>query len=200
MSMFYTGATGVGTGPHLDFRVYDVGAETYVDPTAFTDVLRVDGNPLVDQFRMTSGYGPRRAPTIGASTMHRGLDYATPEGTAVEVLGGNLLSTFEDKGGGIMSQYGIMRDGKPYDVLLLHGSRNNPVTADGAVMYGADSIPEVMTAGAANTEARKVSKEKAQNYSSMSKAEINKEYDRLRSTDPAAAKTEGMKMHKAFFK
>ena len=80
MSMFYTGNTGVGTGPHLDFRVYDVTAGDYVNPSDFVDVLQVDGNPLSSQFQMTSGYGPRRAPTAGASTFHRGLDYATPEG------------------------------------------------------------------------------------------------------------------------
>ena len=42
-------------------------------------------------------------------------------------------------------------------------------------------------------------KEKAQEYSKMSKAEMNAAYDQLRSSDPAKARTEGMKMHKAFF-
>ena len=46
-------------------------------------------------------------------------------------------------------------------------------------------------------------KEKAQDllesYKDMSKAKLNQEYDKLRSTDPAKARTEGMKMHKAFF-
>ncbi len=33
MSMFYTGATVVGTGPHLDWSVsMTLGAETYVAP------------------------------------------------------------------------------------------------------------------------------------------------------------------------
>ena len=63
MATFITGATGIGTGPHLDFRVYDVAANKYLNPTDFTDVLQVGGKPLIDQFEMTSGYGPRAAPT-----------------------------------------------------------------------------------------------------------------------------------------
>jgi len=42
-------------------------------------------------------------------------------------------------------------------------------------------------------------KERAQNYAEMSKAEINSLYDKIRNEDPAKARTEGMKMHKAFF-
>lgn len=132
MGTFYTGATGIGSGPHLDFRIYDVAAGDYVNPSGFTDVLSVGGKPLVDQFRMTSGFGKRDAPVPGASTMHKGLDYATPEGTAIDVVGGKFLTTFPDEKGGRMSQYALRRDGKDYDVLLLHGSDKNPILSDAA--------------------------------------------------------------------
>ena len=46
---------------------------------------------------------------------------------------------------------------------------------------------------------RAEAKERAQEYSKMSKADMNAAYDQLRSSDPAKARTEGMKMHKAFF-
>ena len=46
----------------------------------------------------------------------------------------------------------------------------------------------------------KEAKTRAQEYSKMSKAEMNAAYDKLRAEDPAKARTEGMKMHKAFFK
>ena len=131
MATFLTGNTGRGSGPHLDFRVFDVNAGDYVNPTGFTDLLMVDGKPLTEQFRMTSGFGPRKAPVPGASTYHLGLDYATPTGTKVEVKGGKLISTYDGGSGGVMSQIGVMRDGKPYDVLLLHGSENNPITSSG---------------------------------------------------------------------
>ena len=79
MATFYTGATGRGTGPHLDFRVFDVEKGDYVNPTGFSDILQVGGKPLTEQFQMTSGFGPRQAPVAGASTYHLGLDYGTHE-------------------------------------------------------------------------------------------------------------------------
>ena len=42
-------------------------------------------------------------------------------------------------------------------------------------------------------------KERAQNYAKMSKNELDSLYDKMRSEDPALARVEGMKMHKAFF-
>ena len=42
-------------------------------------------------------------------------------------------------------------------------------------------------------------KERAQEYSKMSKADMNSAYDKLRKEDPAKARIEGMKMHIAFF-
>lgn len=49
------------------------------------------------------------------------------------------------------------------------------------------------------TKAQVDAKTRAQEYSKMSKAEMDAAYDKLRSSDPAKAKIEGMKMHKAFF-
>ena len=46
---------------------------------------------------------------------------------------------------------------------------------------------------------RSSAKERATNYSKMSAADINAEYDRIRSDDPNKAATEGMMMHKAYF-
>ena len=132
MATFYTGASGIGTGPHLDFRIWDVDKGSYIDPSGFTDVLSVDGKPLTDQFNMTDGYGPRPVPTPGASSNHQGIDYATPTGTPVQVKGGKFITTFNDKRGGRMSQYGIQRDGKNYDVLLLHGNDQNTILSDAA--------------------------------------------------------------------
>lgn len=144
MATFYTGATGVGTGPHLDFRVYDVSTGSYVNPSAFTDILQVNGRPLASQYKLTSGYGARKAPTAGASTFHRGLDFATPVGTPVTVVGGKYLTTFKDPGGGVMSQYAFERGGRPYEAILLHGSEQNKVLSTGAVTDYAD-VPSTPT-------------------------------------------------------
>ena len=42
-------------------------------------------------------------------------------------------------------------------------------------------------------------KTRAKAYADMSKSEMNAAYDKLRAEDPAKARVEGMKMHKAFF-
>ena len=121
---FVTGNTGIGTGEHLDMRVYDPSIGDYVDPTGYQDALTVDGGiPIRRKFAMTSGYGPRRAPVAGASTFHKGLDFATPSGTAISVRGGRYLrSWWDDGGGGVVTSYRLP-DGK--ELRLLHGSKEN---------------------------------------------------------------------------
>ena len=42
--------------------------------------------------RLTSGFGPRSAPTAGASTYHRALDWAVPTGTSVYASSGGVVS------------------------------------------------------------------------------------------------------------
>ena len=42
--------------------------------------------------RQTSGYGKRKAPTKGASTNHRAIDWATPTGTAIWASSGGTVS------------------------------------------------------------------------------------------------------------
>jgi hypothetical protein len=152
MAVFYTGATGVGSGPHLDFRVYDPEKGDYVDPRGFETILRVGGKPLTEQYRMTSGYGPRNTGIPGASRFHKGLDYATPENTPVEVVGGRYMTTFRDKGGGIMSQYAFERDGKTYEALLLHGSPKNQVLTGAAVDSANFAPPPVQTSTPSSEE------------------------------------------------
>ena len=132
MAQFVTGNTGRSTGPHLDFRVYNPSTSKYENPSAYTSRLSVGGNPF--DYRVTSGFGPRNAPTAGASTDHKGIDYATPVGTTIDIEGGKHMSTFKDPGGGgIMSQYLINTDDGPRELLFLHGSDGNKITAEGAL-------------------------------------------------------------------
>lgn len=48
--------------------------------------------PLDGNFRISSGFGPRRAPTAGASTFHKGVDLAAPTGTPVRATKGGKVS------------------------------------------------------------------------------------------------------------
>ena len=201
MAQFTTGSSGVGTGAHLDFRVFNPATGKYEDPSGYTDRITVGGKPF--NYAVTSGRGMRTHPVHGDQRMHEGIDYATPEGTVLDI-DGRHLSTWDDKGGGRMSQYAINTDDGVRELLFLHGNDDNKVTGTGAVTdYNFDDLPsvsapstaEVVTSDSAQAEA----KERAQNYAEMSKSQINAEYDRLRQSDPAAAADEGMKMHKAFF-
>lgn len=57
--------------------------------------------PLDGNFRISSGFGPRRAPTAGASTFHKGVDLAAPTGTPVRAVkpGRISISTHQTSGG-----------------------------------------------------------------------------------------------------
>lgn len=132
MATFYTGNTGGSTGPHLDFRVYDPKTGKYEDPGAYTSYLTSGGKPF--NFDVTSGFGMRTHPIHGDQRMHNGIDYATPSGTGIDIKGGKLLSTWNDKGGGgVMSQYLVQTANGPREFLMLHGSEDNPLTGTSAV-------------------------------------------------------------------
>ena len=159
MASFYTGNSGRSTGEHLDFRIWDVEKGSYVDPRGFTNVMTVGGKPLTDQFGVTSGYGMRNHPVSGGQKMHHGIDYGTPTGTKVDIAG-TYLTTFNDKGGGITSQYAFTgEDGRKYEALLMHGSDQNTILSDAAITGGmAKSQPK---------PARVEAKTKAQEYEKL---------------------------------
>jgi hypothetical protein len=188
MASFYTGNTGRSKGPHLDFRVWDVDGGGYIDPTSFASHLSSGGKGL-DQFTMTSPYGADRGDYI-----HKGVDYATELGTKIDV-DGSFLTTFNDKGGGITNQYAIERDGKKYELLLMHGNDQNTVLSDAAITNGLAATNKTTP-----TPARSEAKAKAQDYKNMSASQLNAEYDRLRAgKDVNAAQAAGLAMHKAHF-
>lgn len=109
------------TGAHLDVRVLKDGQ--YINPEIARSVLKdlyVGGKPLYSEsggqwnpaYTITSRFGPRTAPTAGASTYHRGVDYGVPAGTALEWRGGGTYKPGEG--------YGLIETGGPYQIKLLH--------------------------------------------------------------------------------
>lgn len=72
-------------------------------------------NPLPGA-RLSSGFGPRKAPTAGASTDHKGLDFAAPNGTPIRAAGAGRVTFVGSKrgwgntieishGGGLLTRY-----------------------------------------------------------------------------------------------
>ena len=202
MASFFTGNSGSSTGEHLDFRVYDPRKKSYVDPTRFQSYMQVGGKSLADQYSVTSNYGMRDHPTKGGRKMHHGIDYGTPTDTEVTITGGKYLTTWDDKGGGgITNQYGITdENGDAYEILLMHGSNKNKILSDSAVTNGQPLGASTDTgANPGDTPSpASTAKERAKNYSEMSKSEMNAAYDAMRS-DPNKASQEGLAMHKAHF-
>lgn len=113
------------TGAHLDVRVVKDGE--YVNPEFARSILQnlyVGGKPLYSQKNgawqaahpITSGFGPRTAPTAGASTFHRGIDIGVGAGTPLEWRGGGQYRY--DKGYGVIETTDT--SGRPYTIKLLH--------------------------------------------------------------------------------
>ena len=192
MATFYTGNTGRSTGPHLDFRVWDVNKGGYTDPSRFTDRMMVGDKKLTDMFSVTSPYGADRG-----SYIHQGIDYATPVGTGISITGGNYLGTFNDKGGGITSQYGITDDdGNPYEILLMHGNKDNKITMSGANTSG-KPVTQNNVSDAPKSEGGTATP--APKEFTTPEA-INAEYDRMRMAgDIGSAEEFGMKKWKEMF-
>ena len=198
MATFYTGNSGRSTGPHLDFRVWSHATQGYVDPTGFSSYV-TSGDGGLDQFTQTSPYGADRG-----SYIHEGVDYATEVGTPINV-NGKYLTTWDDKGGGgITNQYEIEHDGGKYDILLMHGNKNNKILSQSAVTDGVSlssftppETPQQSDGTPKPAQVEAVTRTKA--YKDMNKTEMNSAYDAMRKDDPAKAALEGKKMHRAFF-
>ena len=121
------------TGAHLDVRVLKDGK--YINPETIRSLLTrlkigKERKPLWQQqgstwkpaAPITSGFGPRVAPTAGASTYHPAHDYGLGAGTQLAWEG---PGTFTPNRG-----YGSIKttdaQGTPYEIKLLHTKGGKP--------------------------------------------------------------------------
>jgi len=121
------------TGAHLDVRVLKDGK--YINPETIRSLLTrlkvgKERKPLWQQqgstwkpaAPITSGFGPRVAPTAGASTYHPAHDYGVGAGTPLAWEG---PGTFTPNRG-----YGSIKttdaQGTPYEIKLLHTKGGKP--------------------------------------------------------------------------
>tara|TARA_Y100000766_G_C18848249_1_gene576828 strand:+ start:610 stop:1245 length:636 start_codon:yes stop_codon:yes gene_type:complete len=191
----YRRDTMATSGDHLDVRIipqYGPDKGKRIDPSTRPNLLnRIvigdDRKPL-SSFTMTSGYGPRDTGIPGASKFHKGLDYAIGSGNKIFLEGGS--GYFSQNGVGVAT----IKDAEnnPYEIEFYHTDVGES-TMDATPMPGGGG-----STGGGNKPAQAKAKEKAKAYQDMSKSEMDSAYDAMRS-DPAKAKTEGMKMHEAYF-
>lgn len=117
------------TGAHLDVRVWDPGANKYLNPETIRSLLtrlkvgknrtplwQQKGDDWVSSFPITSGYGSRSAPTEGASTFHPANDYGVPGGTELAWEGPGKFKPGKGYGEIETTDAG----GRPFVVKLLH--------------------------------------------------------------------------------
>jgi len=121
------------TGAHLDVRVLKDGK--YINPETIRSLLTrlkvgKERTPLWQQqgsewkpaAPITSGFGPRVAPTAGASTYHAAHDYGLGAGTPLAWEGPGTFTP--GKGYGTIKTTDAQ--GNPYEIKLLHTKGGKP--------------------------------------------------------------------------
>lgn len=130
-----SGKSGIGTGPHLDVR-YGGSMSGQKVSNEHLARLQAGGKPL-SSYKISSNYGPRKAPTKGASSFHKGIDFSMPEGTPIttNVAVKDIKSWYDSKGGGYVSEV-IFEDG--VSLKLLHQSPSMQSKVKSGASKGSD--------------------------------------------------------------
>jgi hypothetical protein len=143
------------TGAHLDVRVLKDGK--YINPETIRSLLTrlkvgKERKPLWQQqgatwkpaAPITSGFGPRSAPTAGASTYHPAHDYGLGAGTPLAWEGSGTFTP----GKGYGSIKTTDPQGNPYEIKLLHTKGGKPSqVASTAQVPAQAATPAAATAG-----------------------------------------------------
>lgn len=130
-----SGNSGIGTGAHLDVR-YGGSLSGQKVSNEHLARLKAADKPL-SSFRVSSNYGPRKAPTAGASSFHKGIDFAMPVGTPIttNVAVKDVQTAYDPKGGGYYSTV-TFEDGVV--LKLLHQSPKMQGKVKGGASKGSD--------------------------------------------------------------
>ncbi|MFW1838650.1 tape measure protein [Acinetobacter gyllenbergii] len=130
-----SGNSGIGTGAHLDVRYGGSMSGQRVSNEHLARLKAAD-KPL-SSYRVSSDYGPRKAPTKGASSFHKGIDFAMPVGTPIttNVAVKDVQTAYDSKGGGYYSTV-TFEDGVV--LKLLHQSPSMQGKVKGGASKGSD--------------------------------------------------------------
>ena len=77
--------------------------------------------PIPDSTRITSRFGPRKAPVAGASNYHKGVDVGAPKGTPIIAAAGGtvVISTYHYSAG----NYVMINHGNGVYTVYMHASK-----------------------------------------------------------------------------
>ena len=93
------------------------GAVDYYDPKGRSARKALMKTP-VDGARLSSGYGKRRHPILGYTTMHRGVDFAAPSGTPIMAAGDGVVERASRYGA--YGKYVRIRHNRTYKTVYAH--------------------------------------------------------------------------------
>ena len=128
-----SGNSGIGTGAHLDVRY---GGSRDGQKVSAEHIARLQaGGKSLSSYRVSSDYGQRKAPTAGASSFHKGIDFAMPVGTPIttKVAVKDVKTAYDSKGGGYYSTV-TFEDGVV--LKLLHQSPSMQSKVKGGASTG----------------------------------------------------------------
>ncbi|MFW1645324.1 tape measure protein [Acinetobacter guillouiae] len=128
-----SGNSGIGTGAHLDVRY---GGSRDGQKVSAEHIARLQaGGKSLSSYRVSSDYGQRKAPTAGASSFHKGIDFAMPVGTPIttKVAVKDVKTAYDPKGGGYYSTV-TFEDGVV--LKLLHQSPSMQSKVKGGASAG----------------------------------------------------------------
>ena len=101
--------------------------------------------PVPGHSRISSPFGPRKAPTVGASTYHRGIDIPAPTGTKVVASDGGKVVVAKTGYNGGRGTYIVIDHGNGMGTLYQH--LNKYLVKVGQAVKQGDKVAEVGSTG-----------------------------------------------------
>jgi murein DD-endopeptidase MepM/ murein hydrolase activator NlpD len=133
-----------------EFRLYryvtDDGRVGYYDAEGRSNRKALMRTPI-DGARLSSGFGMRRHPVLGYSRMHRGVDFAAPQGTPIMAAGDGVVEFVGRKSG--YGNFIKLRHFAGYSTGYAHLSRFAKTIQNGAKVRQGDIIGYVGSTGLA---------------------------------------------------
>ena len=93
-------------------------------------------SPINGNIVITSDFGPRVAPTAGASSMHKGIDISVPTGTRLYATADGVVDVIRDQGNRDGGKYILLKHGDNFHTGYFHLSNNNILKVGDRVRAG----------------------------------------------------------------
>ncbi|MBP5707960.1 MAG: M23 family metallopeptidase, partial [Alphaproteobacteria bacterium] len=107
-------------------------------PNRVVRMTDIPGNsPIVGDIRVTSDFGPRKAPIAGATSWHKGIDISVPTGTPVYATANGTVEYIADQGNKDGGKYILIKHGDSrFRTAYFHLSDNNILKVGDTVRAG----------------------------------------------------------------